>query len=50
MDADDRQWPVLEDGEDPIPDTVEVLHQVTLRRAGAVEEGRVQVRQRDAVA
>ena len=50
MDADDRQGPVLEHGEDPLPDTVEVLHQVPLRRASSVEEGLVQVRQRNAVA
>ena len=50
MDADDRQRPVLEHREDPIPDGVEVLDQVPLRRAGAVEQGLVEVRQRDALA
>ena len=50
MDSDHRQGSVLEDWEDSISHTVEVLHQVPLRCAGSVEEGLVQVRQRDALA
>ena len=50
MDADDRQWPVLEHGDDPVTDTIEVLHQVPLRRASSVEQGLVEVRQRHALA
>ncbi len=50
MDADDRQRPVLEHGKDPVADGVEVVHEVTLRRTGAIEKGCVQVRQRDAIA
>ena len=50
MNPNDRQRPLLEHRQDPIPDSVEVLHQVPLRRAGSVEEGLVQVRQPDAIA
>jgi hypothetical protein len=50
MDPDDRQGPVLEHGEDPVPHSVEVVHQVPLRGAGSLEESLVEVRQRNAVA
>jgi hypothetical protein len=50
VDADDRQRPILEHRQDPIADSVEVLHQVPLRRPGTIEERLVKIRQGDAVA
>ena len=46
MDADDRQRPVLQCGDDPVANGVEVLHQRSLGRVRAVEERLVEVGER----
>ena len=48
--ADHRKGPVGEDRDDPIRNTVEVLHEITLGRARAVEQWLVEVGERHAVA
>jgi hypothetical protein len=47
---DHRQRPVAEPGDDPVADPVQVVDQIALRRSGAIEERRVQVREGDALA
>ena len=48
VDADHRQGPVGQDRDDPIRNAVEVLHEITLGRARAVEQWLVEVGERHA--
>jgi len=50
MDADHRQRPVRQPGDDPVADRVEVVDEIALGRLGAVEQRLVEVGESDAVA